>query len=235
MALQTEIYLSGKLNNLVFYTSGGQKLVRTRPSNVKQSVNMQVRSRNFGIAAAAGRVMRSLLEPMLPFPKDRGMQILFSGAISCWLGLSDIASLPPQQPLEALAGFSFNRQVAFTDRCKIPFVINSNHLNELQVTLPAFNCATVFAAPAGTQQVEIIFSLAACALQGATNGNGHTQKLVFPFNVQLQPAQTLVLPAAIQRGSLLLLGAAARFIKEQGKADSRPAYLPAGIIWAAYY
>jgi len=234
MAKQTEIYLNGKLDNLVFYTAWGQKLVRSMPATLKQTSNTRTRSRNFGLAASVGRILRSQLEPVLHFPKDKKMQSLFSGAIARWLGLSDVASLPAQQQLPALTGFSFNTEVAFTDRCKIPFTI-SNHLNELQISLPAFIPDEVFAAPAGTQQVELSFCLAGCALQGASNGNGHTQTLVFPYNRQLQPAQTLVLPLAMQPGNLVMLGASARFIKEEGHADARPVYLPAGIIWAAYY
>jgi hypothetical protein len=233
MAVQTEIYLSGKLNNLVFYTSGGKKLVRSTPSNVKQSINTVTRSRNFGFAAKAGRVLRSQLEPVIPFPKDRAVQNLFTGAISRWLGLSDINILPPQTPV-ALIGFSFNQQLAFTDRCKIPFTI-SNTATELQITIPAFIPAEVFAAPAGTQQVQLSFSLAACGLLRSNPHNAQIKKLEISYNKQLQPAQTVALPALTDPDTLLVLVAAIRFMNEQGMADSREVFLPATVLWAAYY
>jgi hypothetical protein len=233
MAVQTEIYLSGMLNNLVFYTSGGKKLVRSRPSKVQQSVNTQARSRNFGIAATVGRVIRSQLEPILPFPKHRGVQILFSGAISRWLGFSDAASLTPHTP-DALNGFSFNPQIAFTDRCKIPFYISSN-TNELQIALPSFIPTEVFTAPTGTQQVQLSFSLAGCGLLQANLRNAYMKQLIIPYNQQVQPAQTLVLPALTEQGTLMVLVAAIRFINEKGMADSREVFLPATVLWAAYY
>jgi len=233
MAKQTEIYLNGKIDNLVFYSAWGQKLVRSMPARLKQTTNTRARSRNFGFAATAGKILRSHLEPVLPFPKDKKMQSLFSGAISRWLGLSDLANLASQTP-EGLTGFSFNPQIAFTDRCKIPFII-TRKADELQIALPNFIPAQVFAAPAGTQQVELSFCLAGCSLQEVTNGHAHTKKILLPFDQQLQPAQNLALPVAMQQGNLLVLGAAVRFINEQGQADTRPGFLPAGIIWAAYY
>jgi len=233
MGVQTEIYLRGKLNNLIFYTSGGQKLVRTMPASVKQTGNTRTRSRNFGIAATAGSILRSLLEPVIPFPKDRRMQTLFLGAIARWLGLEDIASLQPQTP-DVLSGFSFNQEVAFTDRCRISFTI-SKQADELQITLPAFIPAEVFTAPAGMQQVQLSFSLAGCGLLTATSRGAQARQLVLSYNDQLQPAQTLVLPAITEPGTLLVLVAAVRFINEQGKADSREVFLPAGIVWSAYY
>jgi len=233
MAVQTEIYLNGKLNNLIFYTAGGKKLVRSSPSNVKQSINTVTRSRNFGIAAMAGRILRSRLEPVIPFPKDRAIQILFSGAIARWLGLSDATSLPPQTPA-ALNGFSFNSKITFTNRCKIPFSI-SNNTGELQISIPEFIPAEAFAAPAGTQQVQLSFSLAGCGLLQPGSGNGAMKQLVLPYDHQLQPAQTLTLPALTGRGTLLVLVAAVRFMNEQGKADSREMFLPAAVLWSAYY
>jgi len=233
MAVQTEIYLNGKLNNLVFYTSGGQKLVRTMPERLNQTSNTQARSRNFGLAATAGRILRSHLEGVLPFPKDKKMQSLFSGAISRWLGLSDAASLPPQTP-EALNGFSFNQKIAFGERCRIPFTI-SKQADELQIALPELIPAGVFAAPVATQEVQLSFSLAGCGLLQAGFRNAAAKQLVIPYNDQLQPAQTVTLPAITEEGTLLVLVAAIRFMKEQGKPDTREEFLPAAILWSAYY
>jgi hypothetical protein len=233
MAKQTEIYLNGRVDNLVFYTAGGQKLVRSMPAMLKQTSNTRTRSRNFGLAATAGRILRNQLEPVLPFPKDKKMQSCFSGVISRWLGLSDINSLPPQTP-EALIGFSFNPKVAFTDRCKISFTI-IKQAEEMQIALPEFIPAEVFAAPAGTQQVQLSFSLAGCGLQQGGLRNGVMQQLVLTYNDQPQPAQTLILPAITERDTLLILVISIRFINEQGKADNREVFLPAAVLWAAYY
>ena len=233
MGVQTEIYLRGKLNNLIFYTSGGQKLVRTMPVSVKQTSDTRTRSRNFGIAATAGGILRNLLEPVIPFPKDRRMQTLFLGAIARWLGLSDVASLPPQVST-AVNGFSFNPKVVFTDRCRIPFTI-SKDADELQIVLPEFIPAEVFAAPSGTQQLQLSFSLAGCGLLEGSLRNAAAKQLVLPYNQQLQPAQTLIMPALTEPGTLLMLVAAVRFINEQGKADQREEFLPAAVLWSAYY
>ncbi|MBS1655787.1 MAG: hypothetical protein JSU05_13130 [Bacteroidetes bacterium] len=235
MALQTEIYLSGRVQNLVFYKSGGQRLVRSIPEQVNQSPATRIRSRNFGLAAAAGRMLRSRLAPVIPFPKDKKMQSLFSGTIARWLGLQDAATLPAKQPLEALQGFSFNTQIAWTDRCRVPFSISTAGGGELQITIPAFIPTDVFSAPAGTQQVELIFSVACCGLLQADDRNGHTQELQVLFSNQQEPGQMISFPVTVQQGTLSVLAVAARFINETGMADTRPVFLPAAVIWAGYF
>jgi hypothetical protein len=56
---------------------------------VKQPAATKIRSGNFGIAARAGKTLRSGLIPSMPNATDQSMQNSFSGAISKWLGTSN--------------------------------------------------------------------------------------------------------------------------------------------------
>ena len=234
MAVQNEINLKGKLNNLVFYTSGGKHLVRSMPATVQQSANTLVRSRNFGLAAAAGRLLRSYLAGVIPYPKDRKMQNHFTGAIARGLALTDTTLTRPDQLPAALIGFSFNTAAELGKSCKIAVTVSSSSSGELHISLPAFVPAQAFAAPRGTEQVQVSFSLAACGLLQSQARKGYTQELLVPYHQPLQAAQTLQLPAGMQDGDLLVLVAAIRFINGEGHADSRAAFLPAEVIWAGY-
>lgn len=75
MALQSATFLSGKIDKVVFYKRSGTYIARAIAAEVKQSAATKQRSKNFGIAASAGKTLRSLLLPVLPFPKDKRMQI----------------------------------------------------------------------------------------------------------------------------------------------------------------
>ena len=57
------------------------------------------RSKNFGIASTATKILRQHFGDRLPFPKDKHMQRRFFGAVAKWLGCKDTAELPPEDDL----------------------------------------------------------------------------------------------------------------------------------------
>ncbi len=86
MAKVTDVFVSGSLGNIIFYRRMGTQCARSRALHVKQSAATKTRSANFGIAARAGKTLRSGLMSSIPNVTDRSMQSRFSGAISKWLG-----------------------------------------------------------------------------------------------------------------------------------------------------
>jgi hypothetical protein len=94
MATVTDVFLKGSVGNVVFYRRMGTQCARSRALHVKQSAATKIRSANFGIAARAGKTLRSGLTPSMPNATDRSMQSRFSGAIAKWLGTSGIDELP---------------------------------------------------------------------------------------------------------------------------------------------
>jgi hypothetical protein len=86
MAKVTDVFLNGTIGNVVFYRRMGTQCARSRPLDVKQSAATKIRSANFGIAARAGKVLRSGLTASMPNATDRSMQSRFSGAIAKRLG-----------------------------------------------------------------------------------------------------------------------------------------------------
>ena len=82
MAKVADVFLNGSMGNVVFYRRMGTNCARSRALHVKQSAATKIRSANFGIAARAGKTLRSGLTPSMPNATDRSMQSRFSGAIS---------------------------------------------------------------------------------------------------------------------------------------------------------
>src|SRR6185312_10072301 len=59
MAKVTDVFVSGSLGNIIFYRRMGTQCARSRALHVKQSAATKTRSANFGIAARAGKTLRS--------------------------------------------------------------------------------------------------------------------------------------------------------------------------------
>lgn len=66
MAKVTDVFLNGTIGNVVFYRRMGTNCARSRPLHVKQSAATKIRSGNFGIAARAGKTLRSGLTHSMP-------------------------------------------------------------------------------------------------------------------------------------------------------------------------
>ena len=126
MALQMSNYISGRLENVVFYKRSGGFFARSMPASVKQSDATKMRSRNFGIASSAGKTLRSLLMPVIFFPKDRKMQGRFAVAIAQWLKLSNIETLPATNDIPYVNDFQFNDSTSIAKRFKIPIGVTTS-------------------------------------------------------------------------------------------------------------
>ncbi len=114
--IQSAAYLTGKINNIVFYQRSDTSIARTVPIIVHQSPATKIRSANFGIAASAGRVLRSNMQQVSPFTKNKTMQSRFSGAIARWLALNNAGSLTPQKGLPFISSFNFNEATSISER-----------------------------------------------------------------------------------------------------------------------
>lgn len=231
MAIQLVNFISGKLDNAVFYQRSGTWIVRSVPTQVKQSVQTKKRNQNFGIAAAVGRILRQQLGNGIPFPKDKLMQSRFSGAIIKWLGRSTINQLPPQTALPYLSGFSFNESCSLSSRCNISFEISRPNNRELQLHLPSFVPSQTFTSPASTTSVELTITATGCTLlqPGLTTGKARIV-LRFDNNDVPIPGQTVSLPIESVSGHFLVTVASIRFINYAEQLIEKVNYLPAEIV-----
>ena len=153
MAAIKNLSFSGRIENLVFYQQYGKTCVRMVPKNTRQSKGTKMRSTNFGIAARAGKALRSELLQQLPFPLDKAMQSKFSGAIAKWLGLQSVNQLHPLEDMEYIINFDFNPVTSFIELFRVPFTVISLQGNQFQVSIPAFVPTLSILAPAETLSV----------------------------------------------------------------------------------
>jgi hypothetical protein len=235
MALQMATYLSGKVENVVYYKRSGTYIARTIAENVKQSIATKIRSRNFGIASSAGSALRSLLLPVLPFPKDRKMQNKFAGAIARWLGLNNISDLLPTDSLPYVNHFDFNESTSIKERFKIPIDVTKPSANLIEVNIPAFIPTLCIAAPAHTESVELTVTVASCDLQNGVALGSFTSKINIPYNDTLVNARAISLGVPTDAGSLVITALSLSYLLAGEKKNSNAAFMPASVVDVRYY
>jgi hypothetical protein len=234
MALQMETYLSGRMNNVVFFKRAGTYMARSLPAAVKLSAATKVCNGNFGIASACGKSLRQLLLPVLPFPKDRRMQIRFSGAIAKWLGAANAASLPPVTAIPFVNQFRFTDCPGISERWKLGLLVEQPAANTITLHIPAFIPTQTISAPEHTVAVTCTITVAGSMLMGAAPTGSHSTTMEIAYTDTVIPAQTMQWPLPAPAGTVILVAVALRYRLAGGGYCSAPAFLPASVIDARY-
>jgi hypothetical protein len=222
---------------VVFYRRMGTNCARSRALHVKQSAATKIRSANFGIAARAGKTLRSGLTPSMPNATDRSMQSRFSGAIAKWLGTSGIDELPSADTVPYISALEFTKEQPVSQRFKVPLTISVPQANVLTVSIDAFIPSKQIVAPAGTGLVTLVISVAGCLLKTGEPTGSETHAIDIPYNDSTVAAQ--VLEFHVNTPSQSLVVTAARLIYNRFEYNSwvnmnKEAFVPAGMINARY-
>jgi hypothetical protein len=237
MAKVTDVFLNGTIGNVVFYRRMGTQCARTRPLHVKQSEATKIRSANFGIAARAGKTLRSGLTPSMPNPADRSMQSRFSGAISKWLGTSAIDELPAIDAVPFLSALEFTKEQPVSQRFKVPLRISVPGANVVSVSIDPFIPSEQIVAPAGTKLVTLVIAVSGCLLKTGESTGSETHTIDIPYNNTTVAAQVLEFNVNTPAKSLVVT--AARLIYKRFEYNilvqmNKDAFVPAGVIDARY-
>lgn len=238
MAIVTDVFLKGTLENIVFYYRMGRRCARIKRSSIKQTKATQIRGINFGIAARAGKGLRNDLETFMPSPTNRSMQSRLSGAIARWLGLQNAGELPAYEDAAYIGNFNFTTGAGFTERFKVPFTITQpSQGNGILVTIDAFTPMQNIQAPAGTVSVKLTITVAGCILiSGEPNGHA-THTLNIPYNDVEIPAQLMEFAIPVLPASLTVTAAKLQYYTSNNGNSieiKEPAWMPVSIVNARY-
>jgi len=237
MAKVTDVFLNGTIGNVVFYRRMGTQCARSRALNVKQSAATKIRSANFGIAARAGKTLRSGLMPSMPDATDRSMQSRFSGALSKWLGTSAIDELASTDAVPYISALEFTKEQPVRQRFKVPFSISVPHANVVTVSIDSFIPSEQIVAPAGTRLVTLVISVSACLLKTGEPTGSETHTIDIPYNNTTVAAQVLEFNVNTPSQSLVVTAAqliCKRFEYNTWMNINKEAFAPAGLINARY-
>jgi len=237
MAKVTDVFLNGTIGNVVFYRRMGTQCARSKPLNVKQSAATKIRSANFGIAARAGKTLRSGLMPSMPNATDRSMQSRFSGAISKWLGTSAIDELPSTDAVPYINTLEFTKEQPVSQRFKVPFSISVPHANLVTVSIDSFIPSKQIVARAGTKLVTLVISVSGCLLKTGEPTGSETHTIDIPYTDTTVAAQVLEFHVKTPSQSLVVTAAQLiykRFEYNTWVQMNKEAFVPAGVIDARY-
>jgi len=229
------IYASGRIGKLVGVERYGKWYLRSLPVEVKQTAASRKRSTNFGIAAEAGKFLRRQLANSIPYPRNKGMQSRFGGAIVKWIGNNNVGSLPAQQSLPFISGFSFNDKSNSARKWLAALAVTMVDEQALQIQVPAFIPVTAFKAPRGTAAIDCSLVVAYCNLLKPVAATSTVAcRLEFPYNDVPVAAQAIPLSLPVVKGCLLVTVACIRFRDAAGQLMDAAAYLPAVVVDARF-
>ena len=204
MALQLKTFVSGRINNVVFFERAGTYMARSLPDRVRLSAATKVCNGNFGTASTCGKNLREMLQPLLPFPRDRIMQVKFSGAIAQWLSSGNTALLPPTNAVPFVEVFQFNRDTSIAERWKLRLIVKQPDAHLIAVQIPAFVPTQCIAAPAHTKMIECTITTAGCLLKDGAPTGSHTVTIAIAYSNTPVEAQVITLPVPAPAGTLLV-------------------------------
>jgi hypothetical protein len=237
MAKQKNMHYAGRVGNIVYYELNGGYYLRTVPARVRQTAATKRRSSNFSFAVGASRVLRALLLPALPFPKDKKMQNRFGGAIMKWLKLQTIKQLASDHDLPFIQNFQFNDKTDLRGRWKIPMQVTKAGEGLLQLSLPAFVPVEKMAAPTGTLSVTCNLAAASCTLKNSVPNGNAIHSFSIPYTSEEMRARIIDLPVPMPAGSLVVVALSLTCLVA-GKTKTAPsaniAFRPSGIVGSMY-
>src|SRR5690242_13364661 len=228
MGKQKDLKFVGRIGNVIYYERNGGFYTRSAPSKMRQTKATKAASSNFAMASGVSRVLRSLLEPAIPFPKDKNMQNRFRGALMKWRQLQTVEQLTPITGLPYIQGFQFNAATAVPERWKVSLTVNQQIGEMLHLHIPAFIPKEKIAAPAWTSRADCTVVAASCNLNTIANGNC-VQTFSIPYDAEPVPAQDIPLHIATPAGSLVVIAVSLTyFVSKKGKQvpTGQTAFMP---------
>jgi hypothetical protein len=234
MAKNIALFFSGTIGPVVICKRNGKYYAREKRNRIAQTPATKRCGGNFGKASGMGKILRPLLEPVLPFPKDQVMQRSFSGAINSWFSSNDIGSLSPQTSLPFLNAFSFNTATSIQERWKLPMEVTQPSGDLLQLLIPSFVPIQTITAPAGTARILCTVITASCGLNTVSGDACRPVNFTIPYTNDIVPEQIIPLPVYAGNGCLVLTVMRLNFQYADGRLESRPAFMPSSVIDARF-
>jgi hypothetical protein len=236
MAKVTDVFVSGSMGNVVIYNRMGTNCIRIKRNSIQQTDATKKRGINFGIAAKAGSGLRTGLQKVMPVPANRSAQSRISGAISKWLGTSEMNTLEPCDEVPFIGTLAFVEEKGFYARFLAPLHISRTE-DMISVKIDAFTPSQQISAPAKTVSVKLILSVSGCVLPGGEHTNHETHSIEIPYNEDELSAIEFDFHVSMPPKSLTVI--AGRLIYNQSKGQGlaeieNPAFMAAGMMNAWY-
>ncbi len=236
MAIQSNLKLKGTFDSLIFYQWKGIDCIRTRPATVKRVPVAIENSRVFGLAANRSKILRCLLQPVLPEPGNRKMIHRLHKAFSDWLKTNPLQISAEVNNLALFNGLSLNEALQDAPRFKLAVPVSRMADNILQVHLPSFNPLLAIKAPENTIKVVLQFKAVSLAMDDPSIVETVSSVVNVNYAPGILPAQSINLPLLTATGKLCIIIMSVQYFLNSNKAqavDLLP-WMPCTIVGSFY-
>jgi hypothetical protein len=237
MPSQINLQITGRIRNHVFYKIGDKYYARSVPGKVKQTKATKKRATQFGKASRAGKCLRQQLLPVIPFPADNKMQTRLVSVIFQWLKPTPDSLPQPCDPVPYVSTYQFTEGYTVAERWKVNLAVSCSSPGTLELKVPAFVPLKSISAPAGTVFVKCTIAVASCNVENGIGTGGFSTSILYDYNDEEVPEQTVSLPIPTPVGSLIVTAIFLEynFIKNgHPQKTGNKAFMPAGIVSAMY-
>ena len=202
MGRQSNIKLKGTVENIIYYETGGDYRMRSKPVEVNQSPASIASSHLFGQASKLEKAFRNMMGPAMPFKDDFEQQGRFRGAINQWLHSSTGKSATTViRPLNT-TWYEFNEDSLLAERLQLQISIHSVDKKRIVLTIPAFQPQQSIVAPAHTKKISFTIAAASCKYDNISQQDHSSTELEFPYSNNLVAAQQVILPLRVLPGTV---------------------------------
>ncbi|HUH32815.1 MAG TPA: hypothetical protein VLZ28_02620 [Daejeonella sp.] len=225
MARQIDSEITGTIDDIIFYERNGKFLMR---SVQVQTAATRKAAKDYGRASNKAKILRQLLQPLLPNPKDRNMQNRLTPAMREFLALlpAKTAFPPTENPL---VGFRFVVSSDLKDCLRFPLGYSQQPDGNILIELPAINPPQSIAAPTGTSRVQLKLMAVGFNLNDEQTFSSNMELISIPYVNEMQEAVNQLLEVDVQTTNLVVVAAALSYWNHD-KQISQVGFMPVEIV-----
>lgn len=239
MAKPTRIFLSGKIDNLIFYEFQGKPCARKAPVKVRQTKATRESAKLFGIAVSMSAALRQSLSTILPVSKARKNMYLLNTALLKWLKEKRPKTPGPSNAFSPLHGLSFNEDSHLTSYLHKSIWVDWSKTGRIIIRMPALTPAVDLRAPAKTRSVIWRIAAASCDVNNSSAAREQARaELEMLYDDVTVGARSIELPFSLGRGELAVVVISLQYRVEKNEWTAlvtNRKWLPVDIIDAAFW
>lgn len=223
MAQQIDSEFTETIENLIFYRRNGKFLIRTVPV---QAAASKKSAKAFGQAASKSKLLRTLLLPLIPYPKDRDMQYRLASAMQKSFSSQQDVDQPDNDPL---AGFRFIATSDLKNCLHVSLLITGLPDGRIQLDIPQMNPVDSITAPPGTSRVELHVMAVSFHLDHSKLFAGTPKLINIPYTNETQPFLSVVFETGSKTVSMMVLALALSYWN-QNKQIVKEGFMPVEVV-----
>ena len=225
-----------KKNNFILSEWKGISYIRSKPLKMNQT-NATIKTADiFGMAANRSKILRILLNQLLPDPKNRECTKRVDNAFRQWLYTEPLHDQLPVDAIPFFNGLSFNEHSEWQQIFRIEVTTNRLTNGKLQFHFPELNPLQDIKAPNGTKQILIKIAVAAIQMDNPFIQDQYKTQLSIAYVPGTINPQDISIPVETARGRVSVVALAILYFTDDNGQTvvDQLKWKPAAIVGSFY-